>query len=73
MGSRLEPRHHRPLILNWYRAKGEVSSGAVEDWNNQVKLVARKSYGYRTANVAKLALLPNLGRLPEPKHIHRFC
>ncbi len=38
MRSRLEPmkkvartiRSHRPLILNWFRARGEVSSGAVE-------------------------------------------
>ncbi len=26
-------RAHRPLILNWFRAKGEVSSGAVEGLN----------------------------------------
>jgi hypothetical protein len=38
-----------------------------------VKLVTRKSYGFRTAKVARLALLHNLGRLPEPKHTHRFC
>jgi transposase len=38
-----------------------------------VKLVTRKSYGFRTPQVAKLALLHNLGRLPEPKHTHRFC
>jgi transposase len=81
MRSRLEPmkkvartlRNHRPLILNWFRAKGAVSSGAVEGLNNKVKLVTRKSYGFRTARVAKLALLHNLGRLPEPKHTHRFC
>ena len=57
MRSRLEPmkkvartiRSHRPLILNWFRARGEVSSGAVEGLNNKVKLVTRKSYGFRTA------------------------
>jgi transposase len=81
MRSRLEPmkkvarsiRAHRPLILNWFRAKGTVSAGAVEGLNNKVKLVTRKSYGFRTAGVAKLALLHSLGRLPEPKHTHRFC
>jgi transposase len=81
MRSRLEPmkkvartiRSHRPLILNWFRARGEVSSGAVEGLNNKVKLVTRKSYGFRTPHVAKLALLHNLGRLPEPKRTHRFC
>jgi transposase len=81
MRSRLEPmkkiarsvRSHRPLILNWFRARGQVSAGAVEGLNNKVKLVTRKSYGFRTAEVAKLALLHNLGQLPEPKRTHRFC
>jgi transposase len=81
MHSRLKPlkkvaqtlRSHRELILNWFRAKGEMSSGAVEGLNNKVKLVTRKSYGFRTAKVAKLALLHNLGRLPEPESTHRFC
>jgi transposase len=51
MRSRLEPmkkiarsiRNHRPLILNWFRARGQVSAGAVEGLNNKVKLVTRKS------------------------------
>jgi transposase len=81
MRSRLEPmkkvaqtiRSHQPLILNWFRARGEVSAGAVEGLNNKVKLVTRKSYGFRTPEVAKLALLHNLGELPEPKRTHRFC
>lgn len=81
MRSRLEPmkkiaktiRTHRPLILNWFRARGEVSSGAVEGLNNKVKLVTRKSYGFRTGRVVKLALFHNLGHLPEPNHTHRFC
>ena len=81
MRSRLVPmkkiaysnRTHRPLILNWFRARGQLSAGAVEGLNNKVKLVTRKSYGFRTAKVAKLALLHNLGHLPEPKRTHRFC
>ncbi len=81
MRSRLEPmkkiarsiRGHRPLILNWFRARGAISAGAVEGLNNKVKLVTRKSYGFRTAEVAKLALLHGLGHLPEPKRTHRFC
>ena len=81
MRSRLDPmkkiarsiRTHRPLILNWFRARGQISAGAVEGLNNKVKLVTRKSYGFRTAKVAKLALLHSLGHLPEPKRTHRFC
>jgi transposase len=81
MRSRLEPmkkiartiRTHRPLILNWFRARGEVSAGAVEGLNNKLKLVTRRSYGFRTPEVAKMALLHNLGDLPEPIHTHEFC
>ena len=81
MRSRLDPmkkiarsiRKHRSLILNWFDAQGQVSAGAVEGLNNKVKLVTRKSYGFRTARVAKLALLHNLGKLPEPERTHRFC
>jgi transposase len=81
MRSRLEPmkkvartlQGHRSLILNWFHARGEVSAGAVEGMNTKVKLVTRKSYGFRTPGVAKLALLHNLGRLPEPERTHRFC
>jgi hypothetical protein len=36
-------------------------------------LVTRRSYGFRTPEVAKLALLHNLRRLPEPESTHRFC
>ena len=66
-------RNHRELILNWFQAKGEISSGAVEGLNTKVKLVTRKSYGFRSAKIAKLALFHNLGRLPEPEFTHRFC
>jgi transposase len=81
MRSRLEPmkkiartiRTHRSLIFNWFRARGLVSSGAVEGLNNKVKLVTRGSYGFRSPEIAKLALLHNMGDLPEPNHTHRFC
>jgi transposase len=50
MHSRLEPmqkvarmlRPHEGLLLNWFRAKGEVSSGAVEGLNNRIRVVARR-------------------------------
>ena len=73
--SRLEPmkkmarmlRAHEPLILNWFRAKGEISSGAVEGLNNKIRVVTRRSYGFRTYNAMEIALYHNLGRLPEPE------
>jgi transposase len=79
--SRLEPiakvarmlRRHQPLLLNWFRAKGEVSSGAVEGLNNKIRVVTRRSYGFRTYDAMEIALYHTLGKLPEPETTHRFC
>ena len=81
MRSRLEPlkkvaatlRRHEPLILNWFRAKGTMSSGVVEGFNYNVKLSMRKAYGYRTYEGAEVSLYHRLGQLPEPELTHRFC
>ena len=81
MRSRLEPmmrvarmlRAHQPLLMNWFRAKGELSSGPVEGLNNKIRVVTRRSYGIRTYHVMELSLYHNLGRLPEPESTHRFC
>jgi transposase len=81
MRSRLEPmkrvvrmlRTHEDLLLNWFRAKGEISSGAVEGLNNKIRVVTRRSYGFRTYDAMQIALYHNLGRLPEPESTHRFC
>lgn len=80
MRSQLEPmkkvartlRNHRELILNWFRAKGALSSGVVEGFNNKVKLTTRKSYGFRTYEAVETTLYHNLGALPEPEFAHRF-
>lgn len=66
-------RSHRQLILNWFEARGTISSGVVEGMNNKVKLTTRKSYGFRTEEAVKLALYHALGALPEPNFTHRFC
>jgi transposase len=79
MRSRLEPmkkvarmlRNHEPLILNWFRAKGELS-GPVEGLNNKIRVVTRRSYGFRTYKAMEIALYHNLGRLPEPESTHTF-
>ena len=81
MRSKLEPmkkvakslRRHRHLILNWFRAKGTISSGVVEGLNGVVKLTTRKAFGFRTAKGIEIALFHVLGRLPEPESTHRFC
>lgn len=81
MRSRLEPmkrvarmlRNHRPLLLNWFRARGTISAAAVEGLNNKLKVTTRKAYGFRTFRALEIALYHSLGRLPEPKLTHRFC
>jgi transposase len=81
MRSRIEPmkkvatrlRSHEDLILNWFRARGTVSAGAVEGLNNKVKLTTRRAYGFRTFSAVEVALYHNLGKLPEPVSAHKFC
>jgi transposase len=81
MRSNLEPmkkiarslREHEELLLNWFRAKGEISAGIVEGFNNKAKLTMRKAYGFRSDEAIKIALYHSLGALPEPKSTHRFC
>ena len=81
MRSRLEPikrvarsiRAHENLILNWFAAKKEFSSGIVEGLNYRIKLTIRKAYGYKTLEAAEIALYHALGRLPEPELAHEFC
>ena len=81
MRSRLEPikkvarsiRSHQTLILNWFAARQEFSSGIVEGLNYRVKLTIRKAYGFRTRAAAEIALYHALGRLPEPQLTHEFC
>ena len=81
MRSQIEPmkriarslRNHRPLILNRFRARGDVSSGSMEGLNNKPKLTFRRSYGFRTFPAAQTAVYHAMGRLPEPEQTHRFC
>jgi transposase len=81
MRSRIEPmkkvarmlRRHRPLLLNWFRARGEISAAVVEGFNNKAKLTTRKAYGFRSYRCVEIALYHTLGQLPEPEATHRFC
>ena len=66
-------KKHRPLLLNWFRAKGEFSSGVVEGFNTKAKLTTRKACGFRTYRGAEIALYHTLGALPVPESTHRFC
>jgi transposase len=66
-------RKHKPLTLNWFKAKGRLSSGVVEGLNLKAKLTMRKAYGFRTLKCLQIALYHELGKLPEPDYFHRFC
>ena len=54
MRSKIEPmkemartlRRHRTILLNWFRARGEISNGSVEGMNNKAKLAIKKAYGF---------------------------
>jgi transposase len=80
MRSRLEPmkkvaktiRVHKQLLLNFFEAKNVISLGAVEGQNNKAKVVIRKSYGFKTAEMLKINLYHKLGRLPVPQIAHRY-
>ena len=65
-------RNKRELLLNWFRADGALSSGVVEGFNNKLKLITRKLYGFRTQEAYETALYHNLGALPEAEFTHEF-
>ena len=65
-------RTHRDLLLNYFRARKEFSSGVIEGLNNKAKVTMRKAYGYRSFRIAELSLFHVLGKLPEPKLAHEF-
>jgi transposase len=80
MRSRIEPmkkiartlRSHRQLLLNYFKAKKQFSSGVIEGLNNKAKVTMRRSYGFRTFRILELALYHSLGKLPEPELTHDF-
>ena len=65
-------RHHRELILYWFRDQGQLSSGVFEGFNTKAKLTTRKAFGFRTSHALQIALYHTLGALPEPEFTHRF-
>ena len=80
IASRIEPmkkvagmlRRHEALILNWFRARKQISNGITEGFNLNVKLAIRKARGFRTYEIAEIALYHQLGKLPTPPFAHQF-
>jgi transposase len=65
-------RRHKPLIINYFKAKKEFSSGAVEGMNSYAKLAMRKSFGFKTKKGLKITLFHQLGNLPKPQLTHKL-
>jgi hypothetical protein len=65
--------NRKPLILNWFKVKGQLSCGALEGMNLKAKLSMRKAYGFKTLKCFEIALYHTLGAPPEPAYHHRFC
>lgn len=64
---------HRALLLNWFRARGELDMGAVEGLNNKARVTTKLAYGFRSYEHGEIALFHRLGKLPEPDWLtHRF-
>jgi transposase len=80
MRSRIEPlkkfartvRVHRKLLLNYFRANKQFSSGVIEGLNNKAKVTLRKPYGYGTFRIPELSVYHVLGKLAEPKLDYKF-
>jgi transposase len=81
MRSRIEPmkkfvktlRNHEDLLMNYFKANKQYSSGIVEGMNLRVNLSMRKAFGYRSFDLLQVSLFHQLGDLPEPEFTHRFC
>lgn len=52
---------HRELLLNWFRARGELALGAVEGMNNKARVTTKLAYGFRSYDHAEIALFHRLG------------
>ena len=65
-------RRHQELILNWFRARKQINNGISEGFNLNVKLAMRKARGFRSFDVAEVALFHQLGDLPRPSFDHQF-
>jgi hypothetical protein len=70
MRSRIEPMKriartlptHRALLLNYFKARKEFSSGVVEGFEQQSQSHMRRSHGFRTFRILELALYHSLGK-----------
>jgi len=65
-------RSHADLILNYFEARKEFTSAAVEMMNGQVRSTISSARGYRYDSTLEIALFLRLGGLPIPAVGYRF-
>lgn|GEM_PF-3463421 len=53
------------LVMNYFKAGKEYSSGIVEGLNLKINMSIRKTYGYRSSDNAEVTLLHQLVNLEE--------
>ena len=63
---------HLPYLLNWFKTDPKISNGTVEGFNNKVKLIMRRAFGFSSFSHLEVALYHNLGNLKEPAMTHSF-
>ena len=69
-------RPHEELLLSWFRAKGEISTGTVEGLNNKIRVVTvvtRRSYGFRTDDAMEMAFITRWDDFPNPNQPKDFA
>ncbi len=49
------------LLINWFKAKGEISGGVVEGFSKRAKLTFKKYYDFRTFGALEITLNHTMG------------
>jgi hypothetical protein len=59
-------------VRDWFVARGTISRGVVEGFNNKAKRTTKKAVGFRKLKTLQIALDHQLGSFLEPEVTHRF-
>ena len=59
-------RRHRELLLNWFRAKKQISAGIVEGFNNKAKVTTKGVRLFGLSAPLKSLSTTRLARYPNP-------
>jgi transposase len=55
-GLRAKPHGRLRLLLNYFKARKQFSSGMIEGLNNEAKVTMKRSYGFPIFRILELAL-----------------